>query len=368
MNRFVIFLDLLMTNTLIIFCTILLVLFFRIYSYTSKIPEFADGTKIRISTTVWQDPIVYENSQYIKLKGIPAYLPNYPQIAYGDYVVVEGVITDHKLKGATLIQKKDSTNFLVLLREKMLSVYQNSLTQPSAGLIAGVSIGSKSLITNEFWQRLVSTGTVHIVVASGMNITLITKFLMSLFVLVINRRLAVVISSVFVWGYAVVAGLDAPIVRATVMATVAFAALELGRVANTIRILVFTSITMLVIKPDWIFDLGFYLSFISTLCLCTIHKPIHDRFTFLPNVIREDFSTSLAAQIGVTPLLIYFFGGTNFLSPIINTMILWTVVPMTLLGMVGGLVGVVLPSIGTYVLYLVYPLTYFFIFIVEIFT
>src|SRR3989344_7738332 len=50
------------------------------------------GDKIRITTKVTSEPIRYETSQQVSLQGLKTYLPLYPDIHYGDRVVVEGVV------------------------------------------------------------------------------------------------------------------------------------------------------------------------------------------------------------------------------------------------------------------------------------
>jgi hypothetical protein len=90
-------------------------------------------------------------------------------------------------------------------------------------------------------------------------------------------------------------------------------------------------------------------------------------FGFIPKLLREGFSTSLAAQIGVAPILYYTFGYINILSPIINALVLWTVSYITILGMIAGVVGICVEPMGKAILFILYPLTSWFILVVEYF-
>ena len=128
---------------------------------------------------------------------------------------------------------------------------------------------------------------------------------------------------------------------------------------------------MLIIYPQWISDLGFILSFVATGSMVLLQKKIGKALTFIPDifkVLREDFSTTLAAQIGVAPILFITFGQFNILSPLINTLILWTIPLIMIIGAIGGLVGLLLPALGRLILYLSYPLTWWFINIVKFFS
>jgi len=89
---------------------------------------------------------------------------------------------------------------------------------------------------------------------------------------------------------------------------------------------------------------------------------------FVPGIFREGFSTSLAAQIGVAPILFVTFGQFNLLSPIINALVLWTIPPITIIGGIGGIIGLMMPFFGKLILLLSYPLTSWFIWIVELFS
>jgi competence protein ComEC len=231
-----------------------------------------------------------------------------------------------------------------------------------------VTIGSKSLIPKRLWEELKTSGTAHVVVASGMNVTLVAKFLISSLVIFLSRRKALFLAVGGVWMYALVAGFEAPIIRAAVMGTIAFSAQELGRMASAWRALMFTVLAMLFIKPEWITDIGFILSASATASLIVFEKKVRNFVRVLPQIVREDFSTSFAAQIGVAPVLFITFGQVNLLSPFINAAVLWTIVPITILGIIGGVTGLIFVPLGRLILFLTYPLTSWFIFIIGLFS
>jgi hypothetical protein len=72
-----------------IWIVIILLIFIR---YLAVRPTYHNGDKVRITSTVYSDPIHYEKSQYVKLAGLKVYLPLFPEIYYGDKMVVEGVM------------------------------------------------------------------------------------------------------------------------------------------------------------------------------------------------------------------------------------------------------------------------------------
>jgi hypothetical protein len=97
-------------------------------------------------------------------------------------------------------------------------------------------------------------------------------------------------------------------------------------------------------------------------------KKIAKFLKFLPKIIKEGFSTSFAAQIGVAPVLFVTFGQFNPLSPVINGLVIWTIPYIMILGSLGGVVGLLIPPLGKFILYICYPLTWWFTKIVELFS
>ena len=281
-------------------------------------------------------------------------------------MVVEGTVDQNKLVKPLLVDVAENTNFLYQFRVKIIEVYQKSLPEPHNSLVAGITLGSKSSISRDFWEDLKKSGTLHVVVASGMNVTFVAKFLIESLVLVINRRKAVVVGLCGVWVYALLSGFDAPIVRASIMGSIAFGAQAVGRINSALNALFLSALIMLCVKPEWVTDLGFQLSLSATLGIIIFEPKIKQKLHAFPRIIREDLSTTLSAQLAVSPLLIFAFGSVNLMSPLVNVAVLWTVPWIMILGVVGGLVGVILEPLGQAVVLAAYPLTSWFTFVINL--
>jgi competence protein ComEC len=343
---------------------VILVVFRLIFSRQ----DFPDGKVLRISGRVLQEPVVYDNYQRISLENFKIYLPKFPEISYGDKVVIEGINQKGTIFNAKLVSLEKETIFLFSLRQKIIKVYRESLPEPHASLIAGITLGSKASLPASFWENLKKTGVAHAVVASGTNVVMVSSFLLSFFFLFLSRKKAIFFVLVSIFIYVVLSGFDAPIIRAGIMAGVTFWAQEEGKLVSAWRVLVLTALTMLLLKPVWISDLGFILSFVSTASLMLFEKGVREKLKFVPEVLKEGLSTSLAAQIGVGPILFVTFGQFNLLSPLINALVLWTIPYLMVLGALGGIIGLISPFLSQLVLYLSYPLTFWFVKVVDIFS
>ena len=345
--------------------TLVILVIARIFLTKTDYPE---GKKVRVTATVREEPIKYEYYQKIKLLGLNVYLPKFPEISYGDKIIVEGIVFDGKLEKAKLIRIEKRQGLLLNFRERIISFYRKSIPEPHASLLAGITLGSKGGIPEGFWQDLTKTGLAHVVVASGSNVSLVGGFLVGIFTLFFTRRLVLPLILVGIWLYAVLAGFEAPIIRAAIMGTIAFSAQQIGKLSSAWRALVLSALTMLIIKPEWVGDLGFILSFVATASLMLFQARIGKFLKAVPGILREGLSTSLAAQIGVTPILFVTFGQFNLLSPIANALVLWTVPLIMVISGLAGLFGLIFPGLARLILYLAYPLSSWFLFIVDLFS
>jgi len=345
---------------------LLLILLIVVRYFTSR-PIYHNGDTVRITATVYSDPISYPGSQGVKVAGLRFYLPAFPEISYGDRVVVEGTIGDGTLKNPKLISLKKSQGFGSGVRNKIIAFYQKVLPQPASGLIAGITLGSKGSLTADFYNQTKIAGVAHVIVASGTNVTFVVSFLMGVLTLFLTRRKAIFFVILGIILYLFLSGFEAPLIRAAVMSSLLFLGQEKGRMVSSWRIFFLTAALMLIYSPDWIGDIGFILSFVSTGSLMLFEKRIREKFAKVPEVLKEGFSTSLAAQIGVAPILFVTFGQFNIWSPLINALVLWTVPYIMILGSIGGAMGLIIPFLGKFTLLMSYPFLWWFTEIVQIF-
>lgn len=337
-----------------------------VFRYFTTRPSYKDGDVIKITSQVMSDPAIFAKGQYLKIAGIKIYLPQTPAINYGDKIVVSGVIKNGVLQNPKVISIGHGGLFSIL-RNDLLEIYQKALPQPESGLIGGMVIGAKGWLDPDFYNSAKFTGVAHVVVASGTNVTFVISFLSAVAFLFLKRREAIPVILSGIITYLFISGFDAPLIRAAVMSGIAFIAQETGRLSSTIRIFFLTAGGMLVYNPDWIFDVGFLLSFASTGAIIIFQKRIAKLFKWLPGIIREDLSTTLSAQIGVTPILFVTFGQFNIWSPFINLLVLWTIPPLMIIGSAGGILGMVFEPLGRAILLLGYPMLWWFARVVLLF-
>ncbi|MFC1621872.1 ComEC/Rec2 family competence protein [Patescibacteria group bacterium] len=241
-------------------------------------------------------------------------------------------------------------------------VVNSLLPSPHSELLLGMTIGANYFsFLPTFNDMLRETGTIHVVVVSGFNISLVYTLIFRIFgqPYKIKNLLPAVICTL---GYAVISGFDPPVIRAWIMGSIFTLGKYYGRKIPVQAVLVFSALVMLVINPLYLFSLSFQLSFLATLGLVLFANPVQsflEKRLEAKGVLIEDLSATLAAQVLVWPLISYSFGTISLISPLVNFLILWTVPLTTILGGVLIMVGAI-PIINEAVGLLAYmPLEYF---------
>jgi len=117
---------------------------------------------------------------------------------------------------------------------------------------------------------------------------------------------------------------------------------------------------MLLISPLILFDIGFQLSLTATAGILLIYPLLKEKRVFDFPVFGDDLATTLAAQIGVTPILLANFGNLSWFSPFINALVLPLIPLLMNLGGIVVLFGLVSRLIAQLLGWLLWlPLTYF---------
>lgn len=252
------------------------------------------------------------------------------------------------------------------LKRRIEGIFNQVLPEPRASLLSGIVLGSKKETEPSFYQALKKTGTLHVVVASGANISLVSQPLVENLAGFFSRRVALIFGIIFAWVYAVISGFEPPVVRAAIMASIGFLAQFMGREKAALKSLILAGMIMVFFDPLVIFDLGFQLSFSATAGILLFYGKIKPYFLKL-SFIGDDLSTTLAAQVFVLPIIYFNFKQVSLISPLVNALVLWTIDPlMKLGGLIAGL-GLINRPLAQLIAYPAWLLLTFFVGTVKFF-
>lgn len=348
---------------------------FRLYSI--RPPDIPDLAKIKLVGRVIRQPYLKGSNQIVNVNGFLVRTDRFPTYFYGQELEIVGkpkkqVINRFQTKfffyypaiqvieeGEGLINKTSLTRMLYAFKNRLESLLEKVLPEPQASLLLGILLGSKREMPPKFFQNLRETGTLHVIVASGYNITVVAGFLVASLTKLVNRKKALILALLGVLTYTVMAGAEPPVVRAAIMGSLTYLAQFLGREKDAVSCLLFAAAVMLLISPLMLFDIGFQLSFLATAGILFIYPKLQGR-VFRTPLLGDELRVTLAAQIGTLPILIFNFGQVSFISPLINALVL-PVVPL-IMGLGAGVIGVGLLAqpLAQIVAWLAWvPLTYF---------
>ena len=225
-------------------------------------------------------------------------------------------------------------NFLIMRVEKWLPGDEGIL---AAGMLWGGSEGL-SRQTKEAYRRV---GLLHIVAASGYNVTLVTGWILSASLIWLSRRWALGVTMIGVVIYMLLAGWQPSIIRAGIMSILAMLGLILGRERDAKWLLILTGVVMLAWNRELISDIGFQLSFAATWGILWLmpQRSTLNAQNAITGLFVVDLKTTLAAQAMTTPLILHHFGNLSVISPLVNAAVLWTVPLIMEITAVGLLIG-----------------------------
>lgn len=220
------------------------------------------------------------------------------------------------------------------------SVINQILPEPHAGLLAGILFGTKATLSKDFLDALTSTGTLHIIALSGMNISILAGISTTILLRVVSRRIASLLTILIIIGFVWFVGVSPSVVRAAIMGSLTLLSIILGRQTWSLFIYSLTIAGMLLIHPGWIGDLSFRLSALATLGIILFGgKHVSVSKNIVPPFVEDSLRVTLAAQVFTIPLILFVFRRISLVSPLTNILIGWVIAPVTGLGMALAILG-----------------------------
>jgi competence protein ComEC len=223
-----------------------------------------------------------------------------------------------------------------------IDIISKVLPEPQAGLLNGILFGLRANLPKDFYQSLITTGTIHMIALSGQNISILTSIVAKL-TIPLGRKISSIISVLSISGFVIFVGLEPSIIRAAIMGSLSLFAIYFGRQNWSLLGLILAAGLMLIIHPAWIRDVSFQLSFLATLGIILVGGAKYNKPKSAgEEIIRElnvNLRTTLAAQLFTLPIILTRFGRISIIAPITNVLIGWTISPIMILGFILSLVG-----------------------------
>ncbi|MBP7509314.1 MAG: ComEC family competence protein [Prolixibacteraceae bacterium] len=237
---------------------------------------------------------------------------------YQKFISRKGIRYQSFVNDSIIISNENHRNLLIYalnIRERLLNIYKKAgISGDEFNVLAALTLGESTFISNDIKNSYIASGTMHVLAVSGLHVAII--YLIIAFLLKpLNknkntRLLKIVIIICFLWFYGLLSGLSPSVMRSCAMFSFIVIGENLNRQTDTYNTLAASALTLILINPLILFDVGFQLSYFAVISIIFFQPRFADLITTKNKVVRyifDLFIVSIVAQIGTTPLSIYYF-------------------------------------------------------------
>lgn len=201
------------------------------------------------------------------------------------------------------------------LRSFLLNVLQNNnVTGDEFGVASAILLGYDESLPAHLRKGYTAAGAMHVLCVSGMHvgvIFLIASFLLGFFGKKLWQRiLKALLLLVLIWFYALLTGLSPSIQRSALMISFFLIGQLIGKKGFAINSIAASAFLILCLRPQNLFEIGFQLSYTAVLGIVIFQNWINGLLYFkikILNKIWDITAVALAAQLGTTPLVLFYF-------------------------------------------------------------
>lgn len=246
----------------------------------------------------------------IKTKGTFYYDKDYSNGIIGSYNVIEFV----KLHG-------DFTEMTYSFKRKLYNKYSNALGKRKAAVIMGVCYGDDGYLDYDMKNEINKLGIAHIISVSGFHIAAVYKILEAI--------LGIKLGLIGAYIYMIFTGSEAATVRSFIMILISKLSKVFYKNYDPLSSLSLSGLIILMVKPYYVLDIGFNLSYLATLGIIFYYKKIQRILYILPNKVNEELSITLSSQVFSMPyamctinnISMFFIPGNLILAPLYSLVV-----------------------------------------------
>jgi len=241
------------------------------------------------------------------------------QFNYKNYLekqyIYHQIYTQKKVLNHVSSKKQTLIGLAAQLRKSIntkLKLY--NFSEDELAIINALLLGQRQDINAHIYNNYVNAGAIHMLAVSGLHVGvilfLITFLLKPIEQIKYGRFIKTTIIIGLLWSFAIIAGLSASVTRAVTMFSIVAIALNLKRPTNIYNTLAISMFFLLLFNPMFLFDVGFQLSYLAVIGIVSIQPLLYKiwlpKFIII-NKLWQVFTISLAAQVGVLPISLFYF-------------------------------------------------------------
>ena len=220
--------------------------------------------------------------------------------------------------------------------------------EPERGIVPALVDGDESGVDDGIADDFRTTGLTHLLAVSGTNLTLVVGFLLIVARWVgVRGRWLPVMAALGILGFVVLARTEPSVLRAAAMGAVGLLAMGHNGRSRALRGLGGAVVALMLLDPTLATSIGFALSVLATAGILLLAPAWRDALArWLPRWLAEAIAVPAAAQLACTPLIAVIAGQVSIVAVLANLVAEPAVGPATVLGLLGGLIGLAWPRLG----------------------
>ena len=276
------------------------------------------------------------------------------QFDYAEYMRKQGIehrINIQKAQLNSLPKNKQTWRGMAYgFREYLISkLEKQGFQSDNESVIKALVLGDRTDISTELKRDYADAGAVHLLAISGLHIGVLLLLLNGLFSPLLQWkhggfvRLLLVVSCL--WIFAFITGLSASVMRSVTMFSAVALGIALKRSKSQFQTLLISLFVLLLIRPNFIYDVGFQLSYLAVFGILWL-MPVAMQFRkprwWIVMKIWQLIALGTIAQLCVLPLSLYYFHQFPLLFLVANLVI----VPFMGLLLGGGILVVLVSALN----------------------
>jgi len=348
------------------------------------------------------------DAEWQKISGTTLlFVPRYHDYHYGDEIIVTGCLENprpiddfdypsylanrgiYSLMSFPEVEILDREkgikplNQIYLFRDCISLSLSRILPEPHSSLAKALTLGVRDNVPKYIEEEFSRSGTTHLLAISGLHLSILTGMLLTVGIYLWGKRhyRYIWLTLGMIWLYAVLTGMNPPIIRATVMASLFLVADLLGRQRSAITALTFAAAIMVAIEPQVLWKTSFQMSFAAMTGLIVLVPIISRPGLKLINCrlkegsvaaeaagfINNGFTISIAALIGVGPLIALYYNTVSFIGPV-ATLFTLPFIPASIVSSgLTGVLGLIALPVGLFISWVAWFLISYILLIIRIF-
>lgn len=267
----------------------------------------------------------------------------------------KGTFLSANAKNEALTKNKDFIlNIVNHLRNYIKSTLFTNMDYSESATLCALIFGDKSYFTNEFYSLVAKAGVSHVMVVSGMHLTVMVSIFSYLAdKYCYNRFIRALCMVTVVIMLTALCGFTMSMLRAGITYLIMALGLTFNRDNTPENTLGAATVIILLFSPFAIFSVALQLSLLSTFGILCVALPI-TKFIVSRKLLKSRILISLASAVLVTvsatlltlPVTIYIFGYISRVTVITNLLIGFAVTAALWLAVIALIINLISPAIA----------------------